>query len=85
MATSGSGDVLAGIAGSIATQRRADLHTAALSLHDVATAAVYLHAAAGDAAAEQVGEYSLTASDISRHVADVTRPLSDTRTPISYQ
>ena len=82
MATGGSGDVLAGIAGAIATQRRADLSTRAISLHDVATAAVYLHAAAGDAAADAVGEYSLTASDILHHIADVTRPLSNTKTPI---
>ncbi len=85
MATGGSGDVLAGIAGSIATQRRADLNARTLSLHDVAAAAVYLHAAAGDAAADTVGEYCLTASDILRHISAVTRPLSDTRTPISHQ
>lgn len=85
MATGGSGDVLAGIAGAIATQRRADLHAATLSLHDVAAAAVYLHAAAGDAAADAVGEYSLTASDILHHIADVTRPLSNTKTPIYYE
>ena len=85
MATGGSGDVLAGIASAIATQCRADLTAHTLSLHDVAAAAVYLHAAAGDAAAESVGEYSLAASDILCHIADVTRPMSDTRTPILFE
>jgi NAD(P)H-hydrate epimerase len=84
MATGGSGDVLAGIAGAIVTQRRADLHAALLSLHDVAAAAVYLHAAAGDAAADTQGECSLTASDIVVRIATVTQNLSDTKTPISH-
>ena len=85
MATGGSGDVLAGIVGAIATQCRADLINHTISLHNVAAAAVYLHAAAGDAAADAVGEYSLTASDILHHIADVTRPLSNTKTPIRYE
>ena len=83
MATGGSGDVLAGIAGAIATQRRTDLASATPSLHDVAAAAVYLHAAAGDVAADTLGEYSLTASDIVAGIATVTKGLSDSKTPLS--
>ncbi len=80
MATGGSGDVLAGILGAILTQRRAALPDAD-ALTTLSSAAVYLHAAAGDSAAARVGEYSLVAGDIVDAIADIIRPLSDTRTP----
>ena len=60
MATGGSGDVLAGVmAGMLATS---------MEPFDAAAMAVFLHGRAGDLAREQVGEYSLMASDIIKHI-----------------
>lgn len=60
MSTAGSGDVLAGtIAGLCAQQRDGDLWK-------MAACGVWLHGRAGDRAAEEVGQYALTASDIIR-------------------
>ena len=56
MATGGSGDVLAGIIASFAAQGR--------SPEDSAYLGVYLHSFAGDIAALETGEYSLTPEDI---------------------
>ncbi|MCM8759996.1 MAG: NAD(P)H-hydrate dehydratase [Candidatus Omnitrophica bacterium] len=56
MATAGSGDVLAGIIGSLIVQ--------GFSLWESATMGVYLHGLAGDLAAKKIGEYSLIAGDI---------------------
>ncbi len=56
MATAGSGDVLAGITAALAVTVRDVLGAASL--------AVYLHALAGDCAAETIGETSLVALDI---------------------
>lgn len=59
MATAGSGDVLTGIvAGMIAQSGGRVL--------DAVVAAVYLHGMAGDLAAEELGQRSMTASDITR-------------------
>ncbi len=80
MATGGSGDVLAGILGSLLTQRRHALADVEAFAETVA-AGVYLHAAAGDAAAATVGEYALVAGDIAEGITAVTAPLSDTRSP----
>ena len=55
MATAGSGDVLAGMTAGLICMQKPFLK-AALS--------VWLHGAAGDRAAEQLGEYSITALDI---------------------
>ncbi len=63
MATAGSGDVLAGIIGGLLAQ--------GLSLFEAATVGVYLHGAAGDAAAARVGVPSLLASDIVDGLCDV--------------
>ena len=60
MATGGSGDVLAGIIGGILSQARAT----ELSLMQTACLGVYIHGLCGDAAAAQLGEYSVIASDI---------------------
>ena len=60
MATAGSGDVLAGIIGSILAQNKECL----LSLTEAATLGVYIHGLSGDCARERLGEYSLMASDI---------------------
>ncbi len=56
MATAGTGDVLAGMIGALLAQN--------LSLEHAATLGVYLHGAAADAAAKEVGEIGLIASDI---------------------
>ena len=56
MATGGSGDVLAGMIGSITAQGALPFDAAALG--------VFIHGLAGDAAAEELSEYSVTASDI---------------------
>lgn len=60
MATAGSGDVLAGIVGGILAQNGREELTAL----QVASLAVYVHGLCGDAAAADLGEYSLIASDI---------------------
>lgn len=63
MATGGSGDVLTGvIAGLMAQGLPADI---------AAPLGVYVHGLAGDAAAEELGYYAMTARDIIRHLSDV--------------
>ena len=56
MATAGSGDVLAGLAGGLAGQCK--------NLRHAAVCAAYLHGVCGDLAKEKYGTYSLNASDI---------------------
>ena len=56
MAKGGSGDVLAGLV--------AGLLAKGMSAEDAAVAGVYLHGAAGDRAADAIGEESMNASDI---------------------
>lgn len=82
MAKGGCGDVLAGIIGALAVQRRSDLGRDLIPA-DVAAAGVALHALAGDAAADTHGEYALTPSDIVEHLGTVTRVFSDTRTKLT--
>ena len=60
MATAGSGDVLTGIILSLLAQR--------YSPEEAALLGVYLHGAAGDFAAEEVGMESLIASDIVKSI-----------------
>lgn len=81
LATGGTGDVLAGIIGSLLTQcrQRGDITVA-----EVAAAGVYLHAKAGEAAALAVGEYACAAGDLIRHIGTVTRGFSDSRTVLSF-
>lgn len=56
MATAGSGDVLTGILAALLAQR--------LSVKDAVLLGVYIHSLAGECAADQLGSYSLMATDI---------------------
>ncbi len=82
MATGGSGDVLAGVIASLLGQTfAACAQTAATcSVADVAAAGVYLHAAAGDRTAEQMGEYGMLPSDLIERIPLVLQDFSQTRT-----
>ena len=64
MATGGSGDVLSGIITSLLAQKHLD----AMPIERV-NAAAFLHGLAGDIAAENIGEYSMTSADIADAVA----------------
>ena len=60
MATGGAGDVLTGLIAALVCQ--------GLSPLDAAQLGVYLHGLAGDSAAEQLGQESLTACDLIRYL-----------------
>lgn len=64
MATGGSGDVLAGMI--------AGLLGSGMSSYEAAIKGVYLHGLAGNAARDEKGPYSMIASDILKHIKDVT-------------
>ena len=63
MATGGSGDVLAGVIASLLAQKHLSL-----SCFDAATLGVYLHASAGDRAAEALGKSAVMARDIANNI-----------------
>jgi len=56
MATAGTGDVLAGMIAAYLARR--------MPIADAARLAVYLHGAAGDLAAERLGQDAMIASDL---------------------
>ena len=64
MATGGSGDVLAGIIGALLVHHEPLL---------AARLGVFIHGAAGDAAAEKLGRYSLMAGDIADNISEVLK------------
>lgn len=66
MAVGGSGDVLAGIIGGLLGQ---------LSVEHAVVAGVCIHGAAGDRCAEQMGEYSMTPSDMIEALPYVMKPM----------
>ena len=70
MATGGSGDVLSGIITSLLGQK----HLEAGPM-DRVCAAAFLHGLAGDIAAENIGEYGMTAADIADAVAAAINAL----------
>ena len=65
MATGGSGDVLTGVIAALIAQ--------GMEPFDAATLGVYIHGLAGDAAADELGEYSVMASDIIDHISTVIK------------
>jgi len=68
MASGGTGDVLAGLVGSLLAQGCSPLESS--------IAGVYIHGLAGDMAAEEMGEAGLIASDIIGKIPEVMRELA---------
>jgi len=68
MATAGSGDILTGIVAGLLAQFPRDAEDAVL-------AAVWLHGRAGELGASELGEQSLTAMDLLRHLPRAMREL----------
>jgi hydroxyethylthiazole kinase-like uncharacterized protein yjeF len=60
MASAGTGDVLTGMIAGLCAQ--------GMDLDEAAVAGVYLHGMAGDLAAEELGKYSMVASDIIKYL-----------------
>ena len=81
MARGGSGDVLAGVIGSLLAQNRHRIGVD-LTATEIAAAGVYLHARAGDLAAEEIGEYGMLPSDLIERLPLVCKGFSDTGTRI---
>jgi ADP-dependent NAD(P)H-hydrate dehydratase / NAD(P)H-hydrate epimerase len=67
MATAGSGDVLAGMIASLLGQGYTPL--------EAATMGVYLHQSAGNFALDELGEDSMMATDIIRHIPDAIKKI----------
>jgi hydroxyethylthiazole kinase-like uncharacterized protein yjeF len=76
MGTAGSGDVLAGLIGSLLAQ--------GMSVLGAATAGVFVHGLAGDLAAEMQGERGLLASDIMAELPDALQYIAQGSTHPGY-
>lgn len=78
MATAGMGDVLSGIIGALLARTTVSEHISTergalpFTLYRTAVAA-YLHGLAGDIAADAVGQYSLTASDVLKYLPEAIK------------
>lgn len=70
MAKAGSGDLLAGVIGALAARRDAPL-----SNLDAAALGVYIHGLAGDISAEQLGKFSILATDIANAIPNVMKNI----------
>lgn len=71
MATAGAGDVLTGVIAAFVAQGYKPEHAA--------TIGVYLHGLAGDIAAREVGEFSVTASDIANNIGRAIHEVINSR------
>lgn len=71
MATAGAGDVLTGMIAAFLSQGYEPEYASLLG--------VYIHGAAGDMAADEMGQFGMTASDIPRFAGKVIRRLIDGR------
>ena len=69
MATAGSGDVLTGLITGLLAQ--------GYTVHEAALLGVWLHATAGDLAAQELGQECMLARDIVRHLPGAFRELHD--------
>lgn len=69
MGTGGSGDVLSGMLGAFAAGQR--------DVFGATVAAVYLHGAAGDAAADRLGERAVVAGDLIRFLPEALKSVED--------
>lgn len=77
MATAGSGDVLTGIILSLTAQK--------YSIEKACRLGVYIHGLAGDLAAEQLGEHSVTASDIIAYLPKAFELLTPHKTFVNKE
>ena len=71
MATGGSGDVLTGVLLALLAQGYA--------AGDAALLGVYVHGLAGDLAADELGQISMTAGDLVRHLPQAWKELVTAR------
>ncbi len=69
MGTGGSGDVLSGVLGAFAAGQK--------DVFGATVAAVYLHGAAGDAAADRLGERAVVAGDLIKYLPDALKALEE--------
>ena len=72
MAVGGSGDVLTGVIGGLLAGADAN----EMDTFDAALYGAYICGKAGEAAALELGDYSMTPMDTMRHIADVTKAMT---------
>ncbi|MDO4869373.1 MAG: NAD(P)H-hydrate dehydratase [Bacillota bacterium] len=73
MATGGSGDVLTGIIASFIAQ---GMHFMEAEPLEAVYAAAFIHGAAGDIAADQIGQYGMTSADIADAVSQAIKEVT---------